>query len=125
MVDGNEAGVVEEGDGAHDELAVHAVRHATVTGNAVTKVLDLESALETGCEEATERCDPGSKGSQDEGVEVERLERVRVADRETWRDEGNDVCSRSENWVGCAFQAGPDVCAEILRVVSSAIQDVM
>ena len=46
LVDGNEAGVVHKGNGAHDELAVHAVRHASVARNRVAKVLDFESTLQ-------------------------------------------------------------------------------
>lgn len=43
----DEGVVVDVGEEAHDELAVHAVRHATMAGDGVAKVLDLEGALET------------------------------------------------------------------------------
>lgn len=39
--------VVHECEKAHDELTVHTVRHAAVSGNGVAKVLDVEGSLET------------------------------------------------------------------------------
>ncbi len=65
LVDSNEAVIVHVGEEAHNELAVHAVSDSTVTGDRVAEILDLESALETRCEEATEWRDKGGKGSKD------------------------------------------------------------
>lgn len=48
---------------AHDELAIHSIRHAAVSGNRVAKVFNLESALKAGGEEAAKgsnkRCKSG------------------------------------------------------------------
>ena len=72
LVDGDEALVVHEGEEAHDELTVHAVSHATVARNRVTKVLDVESALEARGEEATERRDERCESRHDKNVELHR-----------------------------------------------------
>lgn len=53
-------------------LAVHAVSHATVAGDAVPEVLDVESTLETGREEATEGRDQGSEAGEHEDVQLVR-----------------------------------------------------
>ena len=55
-----------------DALAVHAVRHASVAGDAVAEVLDVEGALEAGGEEAAEGRDEGREAGKDEEVELVR-----------------------------------------------------
>lgn len=72
MVNSNEARIVEEGNGSHNELAVHAVRHSAVARNGVAKVFNLEGALETRGEEASEGCNKGCKCSEDEDVKLDR-----------------------------------------------------
>ena len=57
MVDGDESVVVHVGEETHDELAVHTVGDTAVTGNRVTKILDLESALQTRGEETSKGSD--------------------------------------------------------------------
>lgn len=47
--------VVHEGEKAHDELAVHTIGDATVSWDAVAKILNLECAFQTRGKEATER----------------------------------------------------------------------
>ena len=39
-----------------NSLAVHAISHASVTGNAVAEILDVEGALKTRREETSKRC---------------------------------------------------------------------
>jgi len=56
--------VVHESEETHDELTVHAIRHAAVTRNGVPKVFDVECPLETRGEEPSERGDEGGKSRQ-------------------------------------------------------------
>ena len=62
LVDRDERLVVHEREEAHDELAVHAICHASVTRNRVAEVLDIEGSLEAGSEEAAEGRDEGGEG---------------------------------------------------------------
>jgi len=71
LVHRDKALIIHEGEKAHDELAVHAVRHAAVPGDRVPKVLDLEGALQAGSEEAAEGGDEGGECREDEDVEVD------------------------------------------------------
>lgn len=64
--------IVDKGEEAHYELAVHAVSHATVTRNGITKVLDVECSLKTGSEEPTKRRDERCEGRKDQDVELDR-----------------------------------------------------
>lgn len=68
----NERVVVDVGEEAHDELAVHAVGNTTVARDRVAKVLDLERALETRSEETTKWRNKRSKGGPEEGVDLHR-----------------------------------------------------
>ena len=52
-----------------DSLAVHAVGHTTVSGNAVSEVLDVEGALEAGGKEPAERRHEGREAGEDKDVE--------------------------------------------------------
>lgn len=115
LVDGDEALVVHEGEESHDELAVHAVSHAAVAGNRITKVLDVESALETRCKEATEGSDERRKGGHHKDVELHR----RDADggrqvRPIRRDEGQLVSVRDEDRVRVTFKTSEDVGSEVV-----------
>ena len=112
-VHGDEALIVHEGEETHDELAIHAVRDATVTGNGLAKVFDLEGTFEAGGEEAAEGRDQGGEGCEDEDVELHRgdVEGVGVEGEE---DGGEGVGLRDEDRVGGAGEAGEDVCAEVL-----------
>lgn len=114
VVHGDEARVVEEGDRAHDELAVHAVSHPTVTGDGVAKVLDLEGTLQARSEETTERRDEGGKGSEHNDVELHWHDVEGSWNGETLGKEGNGVVARDEDGVWSAFEARPDVCAQIV-----------
>lgn len=115
LVDGDEALVVHEGKEAHDELAIHAVSHAAVARDRITKVLDVEGALETRCEEATEGSDERCKGGHHKDVELHR----RDADggRQVGpvrRDEGQLVSVRDEDRIRVAFKTSEDVGSEIV-----------
>lgn len=72
VVDDDERVVVDVGKESHDELAVHAIGDAAVARNRVAKVLDLESALETGCEEAAKGGNERRKSGKNQGVELDR-----------------------------------------------------
>ena len=115
FVHSDEALVVHESEEAHDELTIHAVSHAAVTRDRVTEVLDVESALEARCEEASERCNQRSEGRHDKDVELHR----RDADG-GWqvgpvrRDERQLVVVRDEDRVRVALEAGEDVGSEIV-----------
>ena len=62
LVSSNETLVVHVGQCAHNELAIHTIRHATMTGDRMAKVLDLESPFDAGCKETTEGSDQRGKG---------------------------------------------------------------
>lgn len=117
LVFGDEGVEIHVGKEAHDELAVHAVSHASVSGNGVAKVLDLEGALEARGEEAAKGSDQGRKGRDDDGVELDGLggdaQRVLVAVGEE-EELGHLVGAREEDGVGVALEAGEDVGAEVV-----------
>lgn len=120
LVESDEGVIVHVGEEAHDELAVHAVRHAAVSGDGVAKVFDLEGALEARGEEAAKGGDEGGEGGQDEGVELHGGNRkgdVGLAREE--EEMGQMVGARQEDGVGIALEAGEDVGAEVLGVGES------
>lgn len=47
LVKCNKSVVVHVREETHDELAVHAIRHAAVSWNRIAKVLNLEATLQT------------------------------------------------------------------------------
>ena len=57
LVDRDEAVIVHVGKETHDELTIHAISHTAMTGDGITKVLDLESPLDSRCKETTEGSD--------------------------------------------------------------------
>lgn len=61
LVHGNESVVVHVGEETHDELTVHTVGHASMSGDGVTEILDLEASLESRGEKTTEGSDEGSE----------------------------------------------------------------
>lgn len=63
VVDSNKTRVVEECNGSHDELAVHAVSHTAMSRDGIAEVLDFECSLQPRGEEATEWCNERGKGS--------------------------------------------------------------
>ena len=91
MVLADEAAVVDVGEDAHEEpegergsaytymrlgragvyvLAVHAVGHAAMPGDAVAEILDIERALESRSEEAAKWCNERREACKDEKVEL-------------------------------------------------------
>jgi hypothetical protein len=116
VIDGNESVVVDVGEETHDELAVHAVGDAAMAGDRIAKVLDLECALETGCEEATEWRDQRRERGQHEGVDLDGRE----CDGEVgvgWEEEelGELPGVRYEDGIRIAYKAGEDVGAKVLK----------
>ena len=53
-------------------LAIHSVGHAAVSWDAVTKIFDIESTLETRSKEAPKRCDQRSKACHKQEMEMIR-----------------------------------------------------
>lgn len=72
LVRGNETVIIHVHEETHDELAIHAVRHAAVARNGVTKVLDLESALQTRCKESTEGSNERGECGDKQGMNLDR-----------------------------------------------------
>lgn len=115
LVHRNEARVVHEGEKTHDKLAIHAIRHATVSGNRVTEVLDLERTLQSGGKETAKWSNEGSKSREDKDVELHRCHSdSRGEVSPIWRDEGKTVVVRNEDGVDVALKAGEEVGTEVL-----------
>jgi len=66
----DQAAIIDVGEDAHQELAIHSISHPPVSRNAVAKVLDVEGTLKPGSEEATERSNKGCKNGHNEDVEM-------------------------------------------------------
>lgn len=62
---------VRNGEPPYYLLAIHPISKTSVPGNAVTKVFEIESALEARCEETTEWCGQRCEGCHDQGVNQE------------------------------------------------------
>lgn len=121
MVHSDKGVVVDVCEEAHDELAIHAVGDTAVTGDRVAEVLELKCPLETRGKEAAEGGDEGSKGGEDQGVELHGLEgngEGRVVGKEEELGEG--VFVGDEDGVRIAFEAGEDVRAKVLDRVSGS-----
>ena len=107
--------VVHVGKETHDELAVHTVSHTTVARNRVTKVLDVESTLQTRCEETAEGSDQRSESSEDHNVELNggysdggrQMSPV-------GRDERKTVSASDEDRINLAFKTSKDVSSEVV-----------
>lgn len=115
---------VHVGEEAHDELAVHTVRHAAVSWDRVAKVLNLEGALKTRSEEAAERSDERRKGGERQGVQLHR----RKCERDIgvwWQEEelGELVGVREEDGIHVAFESRKDIGAKVLQVKSMSVLD--
>lgn len=122
--DGDKGLVVEEGKHAHDELAVHAVRHAAVTGDRVAKVLELESSLETRGKETAEWGNQRCKSGPDQGVKVHGRHRDAhgMAGRQE-KELGGRIGARDEDGVGVAVNvlqnARGKVCCRANEIVGA------
>ena len=116
LVDDNERVIVHIRKETHDELAVHAIRHATVAGDRVAKVLELEGPLETGREEAAERSNQGRKSREGEGVELDwgdgKGEVRALREEEEFRE---FVGRRNEDGVHFTLETGEESRAEVLN----------
>jgi predicted methyltransferase len=56
---------------AEHALAIHTISHPTVSGNTISKIFDIERALEARSEEAAKRSDERCKCCHGKGVELE------------------------------------------------------
>lgn len=54
VVFSNKTAIIDVGEHAHEELAVHAIGHPSMTRDAVAKILDVEGTLETRRKETSE-----------------------------------------------------------------------
>lgn len=115
-MDSNESVVVHVSEEAHDELTIHSISHASVAGNRVAKVLDLECSLQSGSKETAERSNERSESCQIESVQLDRskgdLEGGFRREKEKLR---KLVGLGEEDWVGSAFKASEDVGAKVLE----------
>ena len=61
---------VDVDEHAHHDVAIQTIRNSSMSRNEVTEILDLESSLETGCEESSEGGDERSDEGHVEGVDL-------------------------------------------------------
>ena len=112
LVASNKRLIVHIGKSAHDELAIHAISHSSVARNAVTKVFDIIRSLDPRGKEASERSDERRKGCEDEDVKLYWLNRECPRNTsQLWQL----IRSRLEDWVWCAGEACPYVCAKVVH----------
>lgn len=115
MIHSDKAGIVHESEEAHDELAIHAICHTTVTGDGITKVLNVERALQTRSEEASKGGDERGEGCKDEDVELHGSHLEACWNVRPCREvDGKGVGVGDEHWVWVALEAGEDVGTKIL-----------
>lgn len=114
MIDSDKTRIVEEGDGAHDELAVHAVCHASMAGNGVAKVLDLECSFQSRGKESTKGCDERGKGSENKNVELYGHDVECPRNRKTGGHEGESVVPGQKDRIRLALETRPNVGTKVL-----------
>lgn len=130
-MDSNERVVVHVREEAHDKLAVHAVckrvsrcnhawlrkakqtRDTTMSGDGVSKVLNLEGTLESRSEESTKGSDETGKGSHGEDVELHGRKDEALA-QERPQELGNKEFPGDKDWVGVALEASEGICTQVL-----------
>ena len=66
----------------HDELTVHAIGHATVTGDTVSEILDFESPFQTTGEESAEGGDQRGECCENEDMKLNRSDGDGIWNRE-------------------------------------------
>jgi hypothetical protein len=57
-------------EGQIDVLAIHSIRHTPMSWNAVSKILNIESALEARSEKATKWCNQRSEARHEQQMEL-------------------------------------------------------
>lgn len=98
----NEGSVVDESKQPCEELAIHSVGHASMSRDAVTKVLDAKRSLESRGKESSEGSHEGSENREDNRVELEGSPRNRgngaagLSSGDEWRKEGKRGTRRRE-----------------------------
>ena len=80
LVHGDKTLVIHEREKAHDELAIHAVCDAAVSGDAVPEILDLECPFQPGGEESAKGGDERCERCKDHDVELHRRDPEGVVD---------------------------------------------
>ena len=93
-----------------NELAVHAVGDATVAGDRLAKVFDLEGTLQTGSEEPTKRSNKRGEGSEAEDVELDRGNHESLVQA----NQIERVGLGNEHLVGHALEASQDIRSQII-----------
>ena len=99
----DEGGVVDVDEETNEELAVHAIGDATVTGDELVEVLLLKGAFHGGGEETAEGSNDGREECNDDGVELHGHDgelaneggsgRGEIKREGHWREEGVDWAS--------------------------------
>jgi hypothetical protein len=72
----DKAAVVNISEDAHEELAVHSIGHPTMARNTVAEVLDVKSALKTGCKEPSKWSHERRKCRKDQAVKLVRAKEI-------------------------------------------------
>lgn len=103
--------VVHVGKESHDELAIHPVCNATMAGNRLAKVLDLEGPLEARGKETTERGNQRSERGEDQDMELDRLD---PNGRSNSDPIGDVVWLKDKGRVWRALQSGQDVGTKVI-----------
>lgn len=115
LVNSDESVIVDVCEEAHDELAVHAIRHTTVAGDGVTEVLDLECALQARGEEASEWGNQRSERGKVQRMDLHRgVGKGKLSALGKEEQFGKLPGSGEENWVDVAFEASENIGAKIL-----------
>lgn len=117
----NETLIVHKCEKAHDELTIHTVRYPAVARNRLAEVLDLEGALESRGEEATEWRDERGEGCEDKYVKLHwsNVKNCRdgkgAREREVGEHGWNVVGTGNEDWIRSARKPGENVCPKVLQ----------
>lgn len=86
-----------------------------MAGDGLPKIFDFEGSFEAGGEEAPEGRDERGEGCKDEDVELHGRD-VEGGGVESGEEGGEAVGVGDEDGVGCAFEPGEDVCAQVLEM---------
>jgi hypothetical protein len=89
-------------------VAVHSIHDAAVAGNKVAEILDFESSLEAGREEAAKRCDKGRENAESGDVVLERPHKHRLANSKEAKQRAEERRYIVVNWneILCGFFLG-------------------
>lgn len=117
--------VVQVREEAHEELAVHSVRDSSVSGDGISKVLDLEGSLESRGKEASKGSHQRGKRRQNADVEVDRGGREGGLVGELSEELGGDgVVLGDKDGVGDTSQVRKQVGSHILHGADEVVESV-